>query len=354
MSQEINKKYEAKHLAKIQSDQRKVESIYRKAIEKIYKAAVQLKPRGNTFSITDYPKFNKKVDDLLFTFGQDINLTIVNGIRGQWELSIEKNAEVIHKHYGGKVSETVNRMIYDPQAAALEEFINKKTAGLRLSDRVLKYSGQFKAQIEQNLYAGISEGKSAATMARDQVSYMQNPEPLFRRVRYTNSKGKSTLRLSKPAQKYYQDLGSPGQGVYRSPYKNFMRITRDVTNDSYRQSDMVRYQSLPFVLGYEVNLSNNHPRVDICDDLKGTYPKTFVWLKWHIQCLCNCTAKLASPEEYDVYEQAILDGTEKNFIFSGVVKSTPDNFNSYVQKNTGSMDNWKRKPDWVLMNGIKI
>jgi hypothetical protein len=186
-------------------------------------------------------------------------------------------------------------------------------------------------------------------MARDQQQYLQEPDKLFRKVSHINRRGDKVLRLSKAAQAY-----KPGKGIYRSSRKNAMRLTRDTINDSYRQADMVRYQSLPFILSYNVNLSNRHPRVDICDDLKGTYPKSFVWLKWHNQCLCSCTSNLASPAEFEKYQQAVLNGTDKNFKFSGVVKDLPDHFNNYVKENTGTMDKWKRKPDWVLMNGVKI
>ena len=133
-----------------------------------------------------------------------------------------------------------------------------------------------------------------------------------------------------------------------------MRLTRTVINDSYREADMVRYQAMPFILGYQVNLSNNHPVFDICDSLAGTYPKTFVWRKWHVQCICNCTPKLASPEDYDKYEQAILNGEAEKHQFQGGIKEVPSNFKSYVEKKKGSMDNWARKPDWVTENGVKI
>jgi len=355
MSDDINKKYEAMHLADIQKYQKQIEVLYRKVIARIYREATNLKPKGNTFSINDFPEFNKKVDNILLAFSKEVNITLINGVKGQWELSTEKNGAVIHQHYGSpKISDTVNKMIYNPNTAALEEFITQKSAGLGLSDRVLKYTSQLQGQIEQNLFAGLSEGKSANDMARDQVSYMQNPEPLFRRVRYITAKGKSKLRLSKAAQKYYTELGAPGQGVYRSPFKNFMRITRNVTNDSYRQADMVRYKSLPFVLGYQVNLSNNHPKVDICDSLQGVYPKWFLWLKWHVNCLCYCIAKLPSPEEYDRYETAIFNGTAKDFKFKDVINTVPENFTNYVNDNAGKMDNWKRKPDWVTANDVKI
>jgi hypothetical protein len=353
MPNNVNKRYEAIHLANIQKLQKKLQENYKKTIDKVYKGMPPLNIKGNTFNISNYPELNKKIDGLLFSFQKDVNVTLLNGIKEEWELSTEKNAEVIHKTYKGKqISEAVDRIIYDPRTEALERFVERKTAGLNLSDRVWRYTDQFKSEIEQNLFAGLSEGKSAAAMARDQYKYLEMPDMLYKRVRDASVKTtmqKRELVLSPDAKRY-----KPGKGIYRSSYKNAMRLTRTIINDSYREADMVRYQSIPFILGYSVNLSNNHPVFDICDDLQGTYPKTFIWRKWHVQCLCNCTAKLASPDDYDKYENAILNGTADKYKFQGIVKETPANFNNYVEKQKGSMDKWARKPDWVTENNVKI
>ena len=336
MSSNIEKDYEAKHLANIQKAQKKIKAAYKDVINKIYLQARSLKPKGKVFRITDYPVFSKYVDKLLLEFRDKFGTTVVNGINGQWQMATEKNAAVIHKLYDqSKIIDQVTRKIYDPQAAALEGFVNRKIAGLDLSDRVWKYTNQFRTEIEQNLYAGIQEGKSAAAMARDQLQYLENPSQLFRRVR----DAEGTLQLSEAAKAYH-----PGQGVYRSSYKNAMRLTRTTINDAYRSSDMVRYQTLPFILSYNVNLSNNHPKTDFCDDLQGVYPVTFVWTSWHVQCLCYCTSNLASPKEFERYQEAILNGTADKFKFSQV-EELPDQFNSYVKK---------RKVQWINGKGSRI
>ncbi|GGE14040.1 MULTISPECIES: hypothetical protein [Sphingobacterium] len=67
---------------------------------------------------------------------------------------------------------------------------------------------------------GIKEGRSAAQMARDHKQYLAEPDRLFRRIR--NFDGK--LVLSKAAMEY-----NPGQVVYRSSYKNAMRLARAET-----------------------------------------------------------------------------------------------------------------------------
>lgn len=82
------------------------------------------------------------------------------------------------------------------------------------------------------------------------------------------------LKLSQAAQKYH-----PGTGVYRSSYKNAMRVTRTEVNMAYQASDSERWTRSWWVKGIRVSLSNNHtspdskgrpaPLVDICDELAG-------------------------------------------------------------------------------------
>jgi len=57
-------------------------------------------------------------------------------------------------------------------------------------------------------------------------------------------------------------------------------VQRAETNMAYRTSDYVRWQQMDFVVSIEIHLSNNHTLngrafSDICDELKGKYPKTF-------------------------------------------------------------------------------
>ncbi|WP_231489905.1 hypothetical protein [Pedobacter sp. Leaf170] len=246
------------------------------------------------------------------------------------------------------MSAAVTNIIFDPQEKALESFLTRKTKGLGLSDRVWRYTNQFRSEIEQNLYAGVSEGKPAAAMARDQKQYLQEPDKLFRRVKIIDKEGNAKLVLSKAAKEYHT-----GQGVYRSSFKNAFRLTRNVVNDAYRESDIIKYQSLPFVTGFQVRLADNHPKYDICDLLKGEYPKSFIWRKWHVNCICFCVPKLPSKAEYDKYEDAILNGTNKSFKFSEPVTEINPAIKNYIKDNRKMLNRLKRKPDWMTDNNLK-
>lgn len=188
--------------------------------------------------------------------------------------------------------------------------------------------------IETSLTEGLAEGRSAAELSRTIRQDLREPERLYRRVRDKNG----ILQLSKPARAYH-----PGAGVYRSSYKNALRLTRTEINVSYAEADFERWQRLDFVIGYVVRLSNNHtcnghPFTDICDELAGKYPKWFKFTKWHPQCRC-----VAIP----IFDD---DPGAKE------VRDVPPNFKQWVTDNQPRLDRSIKKgtaPYWVRDNFSK-
>lgn len=176
---------------------------------------------------------------------------------------------------------------------------------------------------------GIRSGKSAAEMSRDERQYLRYPDKLFRRVRDEHG----NLRLSKAAKAFH-----PGQGVYRSSYKNALRLTATETNIAYRTADFLRVQDLDFVVGIEVRLSNNHtlngrPFFDICDELAGKYPKDFKFTGWHPFCRCHSIKILKTEEEFFADEQRLLAGEELGGESLNRVGDVPPQFKEWVRDN---------------------
>lgn len=198
-----------------------------------------------------------------------------------------------------------------------------------LSERVWNYTGQFKEEIEMALDLGIRSGKSAAEMSRDERQYLRYPDKLFRRVRDEHG----NLRLSKAAKAFH-----PGQGVYRSSYKNALRIAATETNMAYRTADYLRGQQLDFVVGIQVKLSNNHtlngrPFVDICDELAGVYPKDFKFVGWHPSCRCYSVKVLKTMDEFLADERKLLNGEALTAESANTVRDMPPQFRQWVLDN---------------------
>ncbi|MDR2139829.1 MAG: hypothetical protein LBP50_09815, partial [Tannerella sp.] len=156
-----------------------------------------------------------------------------------------------------------------------------------LSGRVWNLTGNFRNEIQQLIDGGIRDGLSADSLSRRVQKYLNEPDRLFRRVRDADGK----LTLSKAAEGYH-----PGRGVYRSSYKNAMRLARTEINMAYHEQAHERWRQLDFIAGFRVVLSNAHPVYDICDELQGEYPKDFKFTGWHPQCMCHTIALIKGED----------------------------------------------------------
>lgn len=187
------------------------------------------------FSFSDYPSTRRKIEKLLSDLQAGITAVIVDGIRSEWTLSNEKNDELARQVFGGegadKLTKEQERRYFGRGGEARDAFIKRKEGGLGLSDRVWRYTNQFKDEIELGLDLGIRSGRSADELSRDLRSYLQHPDKLFRRVRDEHGQ----LVLSQRAKAYH-----PGRGVYRSSYKNARRLAATETNIAYMTADYER------------------------------------------------------------------------------------------------------------------
>lgn len=326
---------------------------YSRAIDAIYQQALReasgLITLANynpdkPFSFDQFPLAKKRMDQILSSLTGKLQSTILSQEEIEWNFSNAENDDLVKKVFKGVPEEKLSRF-NDRNLKALKAFQNRKDNGIGLSDRIWSYAGQMRQEMEMSIDLGLADGRSAQQLSQDVRRYLNDPDKLFRRVR--DKRG--NLQLSKNAKAYH-----PGRGKYRSSYKNAMRTARTEVNMSYRMADHERRQQMPFITGFEVKLSNNHPVFDICDDLKGKYPKDFVFRGWHPQCRCNCISILASREELSKMTDQVLAGEDINVPSSNQVNSVPDGFNTWVKDNRERAKKWKSQPYFVKDNPVFV
>lgn len=349
-------KYDREHLSRLTIYQRMIDEIYDEYAAEAAQigATVRNLSPDTLFSFRDYPLTRKKVNGLLSGLKSDLLACVVNGINAEWTLANNKNNELSRMVFGdnvGRLSQAQYRRYFSTNDEAREAFLSRKVGGLGLSDRVWRYTNQFKGEIELGLDIGIRNGLSAAEMTKELRQYLRHPDMLFRRVRDEHG----TLQLSQRAEEFH-----PGQGVYRSSYKNARRLAATETNIAYRTSDHERWQQMDFVVGIEIKLSNNHttkdgrghivPLTDICDELKGKYPKDFKFTGWHPHCRCHAVSILKTDEEIDEATDAILDGREPDPESVNTVRDVPQAFNDWVEENKERAKGWSSMPYFIRQN----
>lgn len=352
-------KYDRRHKANM--------AYYQRMIDEIFKAAtmeaaaigsrVDFDP-SRVFSFDDYPMTQKLVERMLSRLANGMEATIVDGVNAEWRLANSKNDDLARRVFGDNIEKLTKeqyKQFFSNNDKAREAFLQRKEQGLNLSDRVWKYTNQFKEDIELGLDVGIRSGLDAPAMSRELKQFLQHPDKLFRRVRDEHG----NLQLSKRASEFH-----PGQGVYRSSYKNARRLAATETNMAYQNSDYERWQQLDFVVGIEIRLSGNHTCLgkdgkphefhDICDDLKGRYPKDFKFTGWHPQCRCIAITILKTEKELMDENRALLRGEKPSKASANTVTDVPDNFKKWVTDNAARVAKAKQIPYFMRDNASTV
>ena len=349
-------KYDRQHLQHLQQLQNRIDAIYREATREAAAIGVSIDNFNpdRPFTFEDYPQTRQRVEQLMSQFKAAVEVCVVNGVESEWTLANNKNNELANQVFGknkSRLTPAQQRRYYSTNESARDAFLQRKERGLSLSDRVWRYTGEFKEEIEMGLDLGLRGGLSADQMTHDLRDYLQHPDTLFRRVRDEHG----MLHLSKRAAAFH-----PGRGVYRSSYMNARRLAATEGNIAYRTSDHTRWQQMDFVVGIEIHLSNNHtckgrdgkphPFHDMCDDLAGRYPKDFKFTGWHPHCRCYATSILKTDEEIARDTQKILNGEPLDGESVNKVQDVPDAFKEWVQNNAERIGSARELPYFLRDN----
>lgn len=309
------------------------------------------------FSFADYPGVKSVMQKATKQLADNMTATVQSGTRKQWEFANKKcDAFIASIMDTSKLTKRQMEQMSLRSLDGLATFQGRKVQGLDLSQRVWKYVDQYKAQMEHALDVGLGEGRDYRQLARDLKTNLREPDRLFRRVR--DKRG--VLQLSKNAAAYH-----PGVGVYRSSVKNAQRLARSEINMAYREADWERWQSLDFVVGFEVVRSNwtdehgKEYKCKVCERLKGRYPKTFKFTGWHPQCRCHAIPIMADYTSKDASNdriarmRAALYGTEyKKYVPRETVTDVPDGFKEWVAENEEKSHGWASTPYFIRDNFV--
>lgn len=364
-----------------------VRRLYATATDELLKLSAMKASNGVSaaFSFSDNKRLSEQANAILRALYSGVYNEIKGGVIAEWGNANKSCDALITSIFGRKVKEDNHyARFFARNKESVDAFFKRKSeyGGLNLSQRVWKYVGDFKTEMEMALSVAMGEGKSAATISREVRKYLQRPDMMFRRFRVKtgeqdifdadgNVVGKEPVygRVWKrkvvdavTGNVSWQTVNlkdySFGRGVYRSSYKNAMRLARTETNMAYRTADQERWRQLDFVIGYRVVLSDNHPEPDICNDLsakrgekgsRGVYPKDFVFKGWHPQCRCYVVPILADEKEFDKMQEAILND-EPIPESKSVIREPNKYFQDWWKSNKSRVAEAQSLPYWVKDN----
>ncbi len=258
-----------KHHNLTEKDVGKVSQLFDEMISDIALLLYSANPFKPIFKFKDFPRIEKRVNKLLKAKAKELETVIEHSVVKHWNISDKKNIDFLQKHKVG------DSPIHARNAEGLAAFQNRK--GRKLSSRVWKYTGQFKQEIEMYIDLAIKEGTPANQLALKLKKYVKAPE--LAQQKYIQKNG---------AREFVKNIkvGRPGQGVYRSSYKNAQRLARTEINRAYRVADIERWKTTDGIVGYEIKRSKHPYPCDVCEMMQGRYPKNFYWDGNHSNCRC--------------------------------------------------------------------
>lgn len=357
-----------------EEEERRREQLFRAIEQLIYTAYLQslslpavrraIEQKKDDFFFENNHTANRQVERVLGVMADRLNGILLNGIRREWEFS----KEVLEARVEAQLDpSTRDRMLRDrlridatqrSRLASADAFVREKQRdGLNLSGRVWNLAGNAKKEIEVILQNAIKEGRRGTEIAKDLRRFLIEPNKLFRRVR---NKETGALELSAAAKAYH-----PGQGVYRSSYKNALRMARTELKAAQCEAAWQSAQTNPLIVGWEIRLSNNHttlrdgkpcPFHDMCDELQGVYPKAFRFRGWHPHCRCEMLPIIARPSDRKELYRRIFkgDAKERASWSPRAVEEVPQVFTDWVEKNRARARGWRTLPRFITDNPAYI
>lgn len=292
----------------------------------------------------------KKIQTILKNQFSKFNFALLNGIEKEFQITNDDLWKTIEKRKPKqaeqlKVFETIRNEAQANVRSIAEQartFTNEKKGGMTISERVWKTFQNIPKEIDVMVQNSIKQGSSAADLAKNLNKYLLEDDRLYRKV---PNKKTGILEWSKAAKEY-----RPGQGVYRSSYKNALRLARTEINRAYREAEWNAFQDNLQIVGYEIVLSNNtENQCDVCKKLAGTYPIWFKWTGWHPQCRCRMIAIPLPPEEFQRLTLLTLQGKRDSFK-PKVITDIPVQLKDYLSTNKDRIDQAASVPYWYEDN----
>ena len=284
--------YDKQHIQKIAAQQAVIANIFNQFILSVSPYLRKWSDAGKNNVWLRNQGLESAVDRELLNLESMLYANISAFQKDGWERAERKNDDFISQFIKGmSISSATKDGMFAHSLSAFETLKNDIDAnGFKLSDRVWNITQQTKSQLEFYLDSGVIAGRNSNGISSDIRQILQNPQKRFRRIR--NEKGE--LVLSQPMKDYH-----PGQGIYRSAYKNALRTSATTTNTAYRSADYERWSKQDFILGIEIQRSaNNRGPCKICDAMVGRYPKTFKFTGFHPFCICFATPITMEPENF--------------------------------------------------------
>lgn len=320
------------------------------------------------FNFDNFPQLKARLNDIFNDYYQNSLLCYKSGITDGVALAYNHDEMVIGGY--SVLTDKAIRVARDTAAATFISNRLKTKNGLNLAQIIWNYCQQTKSEFEMamsnTIADGIKKGSSAEEVGKSIRKYLNDPDMMYRRYHtikvQKNGKKKDVVtwrrrRIIDGKVRFIEEpLEKVGMGVYRSARKNALRVARTEINSAYHKARNERWQNEPFVIGQYIHVSPQHNIDDICNDLEGRYPKDYVWISWHPQCICTSDPiTIQGDEKKEFYKRLMAGEDMSNYVSPFAVLTMPEKYNQYIKDNSEAIvkAGMRGKLAWHLQDNTK-
>lgn len=320
------------------------------------------------FNFDNFPQLKARLNNIFNDYYQNSLLCYKSGITDGVALAYNHDEMVIDGY--SVLTDKAIRVARDTAAVTFISNRLKTKNGLNLAQIVWNYCQQTKSEFEMamsnTIADGIKKGSSAEEIGKSIRKFLNDPDMMYRRYHtikvQKNGKKKDVVtwrrrRIIDGKVRFVEEpLEKVGMGVYRSARKNALRVARTEINAAYHKARNERWQNEPFVIGQYIHVSPQHNIDDICNDLEGRYPKDYVWISWHPQCICTSDPITIQGEEKKEFYKRLMAGDDmSNYVGRFAVKDVPDYYKQYIKDNSEAIvkAGMRGKLAWHLQDNTK-
>ena len=320
------------------------------------------------FNFDNFPQLKARLNEIFNDYYQNSLLCYKSGITDGVALAYNHDEMVIGSY--SVLTDKAIRVARDTAAATFISNRLKAKNGLNLAQTVWNYCQQTKSEFEMamsnTIADGIKQGSSAEEIGKSIRRYLNDPDMMYRRYHtikiQKNGKKKDVVtwrrrRITDGKVRFVEEpLEKVGMGVYRSARKNALRVARTEISAAYHKARNERWQNEPFVIGQYIHVSPQHNIDDICNDLEGRYPKDYVWISWHPQCICTSDPITIQGEEKKEFYKRLMAGEDmSNYVSPFAVLTMPEKYNQYIKDNSEAIvkAGMRGKLAWHLQDNTK-
>lgn len=320
------------------------------------------------FNFDNFPQLKARLNDIFNDYYQNSLLCYKSGIADGVALAYNHDEMVIGGY--SVLTDKAIRVARDTAAATFIANRLKTKNGLNLAQTIWNYCQQTKSEFEMamsnTIADGIKKGSSAEEVGKSIRKYLNDPDMMYRRYHtikvQKNGKKKDVVtwrrrRIIDGKVRFVEEpLEKVGMGIYRSARKNALRVARTEINSAYHKARNERWQNEPFVIGQYIHVSPQHNIDDICNDLQGRYPKDYVWISWHPQCICTSDPITIQGEEKKEFYKRLMAGEDmSNYVSPFAVLTMPEKYNQYIKDNSEAIvkAGMRCKLAWHLQDNTK-